>query len=75
MRYGSDVVLARAPICLSIPNAKSGASIRDTRARGADRFCWSAWPRTSHTLSRPGTIRIAGGHWLAETALRAFIDD
>jgi hypothetical protein len=50
--------------------------IRDTRARGADRFNWSVLaPDQSHTVAAGHTGRIERGRWLAEMALRAFVED
>lgn len=50
--------------------------IRDTFARGADRFHWSVLaPDQSHPVAAGRTGRIARGRLLAETALRAFAED
>jgi hypothetical protein len=58
------------------PECQARGIIRDTRARGADRFHWSVLaPDQSHTVAAGHTGRIARGRWLAETALRAFIED
>jgi hypothetical protein len=54
----------------------SAGIILDTRARGADRFHWSILaPDQSHTVAAGHTGRIARGRSLAETALRAFVED
>jgi len=58
------------------PECQARGIIRDTRARGADRFHWSVLaPDQSHTVAAGHTGRIARGRWLAETALRAFVED
>jgi hypothetical protein len=58
------------------PECQVRGIIRDTRARGADRFHWSVFaPDQSHTVAAGHTGRIARGRWLAETALRAFVED
>jgi hypothetical protein len=50
--------------------------IRDTRARGADRFHWSVLaPDQSHTVAAGRTGKITRGRWLAEMALRAFVEN
>jgi hypothetical protein len=50
--------------------------IRDTRARGADRFHWSVLaPDQSYTVAAGRTGSIARGRSLAETALRVFVED
>jgi hypothetical protein len=44
------------------PGCQARGIIRDTRARGADRFHWSPWPQTSRTQSWPGVPkRLHGG--------------
>jgi len=76
MRHSSGVALARAPSCLSTLSAKRAASSGTTRARGADRFHWSVLPPDqSHTVAAGHTGRITRGRSLAETALRAFVED
>jgi len=58
------------------PECQARGIIRDTRARGADRFHWSVLaPDQSHTVAAGHTGRIARGRWLAEMALRAFAED
>ena len=58
------------------PECQARGIIRDTQARGADRFHWSVLaPDQSHTVAAGHTGRIARGRWLAETALRAFVED
>ncbi len=58
------------------PECQARGIIRDTRARGADRFHWSVLaPDQSHTVAAGHTGRIARGRWLAETALHAFVED
>jgi hypothetical protein len=58
------------------PECQARGIIRDTRARGADRFHWSVLaPDQSHTVAAGHTGRIARGRWLAEMALRAFVED
>jgi phosphatidylserine/phosphatidylglycerophosphate/cardiolipin synthase-like enzyme len=58
------------------PECQARGNIRDTRARGADRFRWSVLsPDQSHTVAAGHTGKIARGRWLAETALRVFVED
>ena len=58
------------------PECRARGIIRDTRARGADRFHWSVLaPEQSHTIAAGHTGRIARGRSLAEMALRAFVED
>jgi hypothetical protein len=58
------------------PECQARGIIRDTRARGADRFHWSVLaPDQSHTVAAGHTGRIARGRMLTETALRAFVED
>jgi hypothetical protein len=58
------------------PECQARGIIRDTRARGADRFHWSIQaPDRSHMVTSGHTGRIARGRWLAETVLRAFVED
>jgi hypothetical protein len=58
------------------PECQARGIIRDTRARGADRFHWSVLaPDQSHTVAAGHTGRIARGRWLAETALLAFVEN
>ena len=58
------------------PECQARGIIRDTRARGADRFHWSVLaPDQSLTVASGHTGRIARGRWLAEVALRAFVED
>jgi hypothetical protein len=58
------------------PECQARGIIRDTRARGADRFHWSVLPADqSHSLAAGHTGKIARGRWLAEMALRAFVED
>ena len=58
------------------PECQARGIVRDTRARGADRFHWSVLaPGQSHTVASGHTGRIARGRWLAEIALQAFIED
>ena len=58
------------------PKCGARGIIRDTRARGAGRFHWSvSGPGQSHTVAAGHTGRIALGRWLAEIALRAFVED
>ena len=58
------------------PECQARGIIRDTRARGADRFHWSVLPPDqSYTVAAGHTGRIARGRSLAETALRAFVED
>jgi hypothetical protein len=54
------------------PECQAPGIIRDTRARGADRFHWSILaPDQSHTVAA-GRLR---GRCPAEMALRAFVED
>jgi len=58
------------------PECQARGIIRDTFARGADRFHWSVLaPDQSHPVAAGHTGRIARGRLLAETALRAFVED
>ena len=58
------------------PQCQARGIIRDTFARGADRFHWSVLaPDQSHPIAAGHTGRIARGRLLAETALRAFVED
>jgi hypothetical protein len=58
------------------PECQARGIIRDTRARGADRFHWSVLaPDQSHPVAAGHTGRIARGRMLTETALRAFVED
>ena len=58
------------------PECQARGIIRDTRARGADRFHWSVLaPDQSHPVAAGHTGRIVRGRLLAETALRAFVED
>jgi hypothetical protein len=58
------------------PECQARGIIRDTRARGADRFHWSVLaPDQSHTVASGHTGRIARARPLAEVALRAFVED
>ena len=58
------------------PECEARGIIRDTFARGADRFHWSVLaPDQSHPVAAGHTGRIARGRLLAETALRAFVED
>jgi hypothetical protein len=57
------------------PECQARGIIRDTRARGADRFHWSILaPDQSYTVAAGHTGKIARGRWLAEMALRAFVE-
>ena len=58
------------------PECQARGIIRDTFARGADRFHWSVLaPDQSHPIAAGHTGRIARGRLLAETALRVFVED
>jgi hypothetical protein len=58
------------------PECQARGIIRDTFARGADRFHWSVLaPDQSHPITSGHTGRIARGRLLAETALRVFVED
>ena len=58
------------------PECQARGIIRDTFARGADRFHWSVLaPDQSHPVAAGHTGRIARGRLVAETALRAFVED
>ena len=58
------------------PECQARGIIRDTFARGADRFHWSVLaPDQSHPVAAGHTGRITRGRLLAETALRAFVED
>jgi len=58
------------------PECQARGIIRDTFARGADRFHWSVLaPDQSHPVAAEHTGRIARGRLLAEMALRAFVED
>jgi hypothetical protein len=58
------------------PECQARGIIRDTRARGADRFHWSVLaPDQSHTVASGHTGRIARARPLAEMALRVFVED
>src|ERR1700730_6039865 len=49
------------------PECRARGIIRDTRARGADRFHWSVLPEDqSHSVAAGHTEKIARGRWLAE---------
>jgi hypothetical protein len=58
------------------PECQARGIIRDTFARGADRFHWSVLaPGASHPVAAGHTGAIARGRRLAETVLRAFVED
>jgi hypothetical protein len=58
------------------PECQARGIIRDTRARGADRFHWSILaPDQSHTVAAGHTGRIPRARLLAEAALHAFVAD
>jgi hypothetical protein len=58
------------------PECEARGIIRDTRARGADRFHRSVLaPDQAHTVAAGYTGRIARGRSLAEMAVRAFVED
>jgi hypothetical protein len=58
------------------PECQARGIIRDTFARGADRFHWSVLALDElHPVAAGHTGRIARGRLLAETALRAFVKD
>ena len=58
------------------PECQARGIIRDTFARGADRFHWSVLaPDQSHPVAAGHTGRVGRGRLLAETALRAFVED
>jgi hypothetical protein len=58
------------------PESQARGIIRDTKARGADRFHWSVLaPDQSYTVVAGHTEKIARGRWLAEMALRAFVEN
>jgi hypothetical protein len=58
------------------PECQARGIIRDTRARGADRFHWSVVvPEQSHTAAAGHTGDIARARSLAEVALRAYVED
>jgi hypothetical protein len=58
------------------PECQARGILRDTFARGADRFHWSVLaPDQSHPVAAGHTGRIARGRLLAETALGAFVED
>ena len=58
------------------PECQACGIIRDTSRRGADRFQWSVLaPNQSQEIAAGHTGRIARGRWLAEMALRAFVED
>jgi hypothetical protein len=58
------------------PECQARGIIRDTRARGADRFHWSVLaPDQSHSVAAGHTGKIARGRWLAEMAVRSFVED
>jgi hypothetical protein len=58
------------------PEFQARGIIRNTFARGADRFHWSVLaPEQSHPVASGHTGTIARGRLLAETALRAFVED
>ena len=58
------------------PECQARGIIRDTRARGADRFHWSVLdPDQSHTVATGHTGRITRGRALAEAALSVFVYD
>jgi tetratricopeptide (TPR) repeat protein len=57
------------------PECQARGIIRDTRARGADRFHWSVLaPDQSHAVAAGRTGKITRGRWLAEVELRAFVE-
>jgi len=61
---------------LSIRNAKREASSGTPVRAEQTAFTGASWPRTSRTQSRPGTPDGShGGRWVAEMALRAFVED
>jgi len=58
------------------PECQARGIIRDTFARGADRFHWSVLAtEQSHPIAAGHTGTIGRGRLLAETALRAFVED
>jgi hypothetical protein len=58
------------------PECQARGIIRDIRTHGADRYHWSVLaPDQSRTVAAGHTGRIARGRWLAEAALRAFVED
>ncbi|HYP36202.1 MAG TPA: hypothetical protein VEQ62_07660 [Stellaceae bacterium] len=58
------------------PECQARGIIRDTFARGADRFHWSVLaPEQLHPVAAGHTGTIVRGRLLAETALRAFVED
>ena len=58
------------------PECGARGIIRDTRARGADRFHWSVLaPDQSLTVASGHTGKITRGRWLAQMELRAFVEN
>jgi len=58
------------------PECGARGIIRDTRARGADRFHWSVLAQDqSHPVAAGHTGKITRGRWLAEMELRAFVEN
>jgi hypothetical protein len=58
------------------PECQARGIIRDTGAPGPNRFHWSVLaPDQSYTIVAGHTGKITRGRWLAEMALRAFVED
>jgi hypothetical protein len=58
------------------PECQAWSIIRDTRALGPNRFHWRVLaPDQFYTVVDGHTGKITRAHWLAEMALRAFVDD
>ena len=58
------------------PECQARGIIRDTRALGPNRFHWSVLaPDQFYTVVAGHTGKITRARWLAEMALRAFVED
>jgi hypothetical protein len=58
------------------PECQARGIVRDTRARGANRFYWSILaPDQSHTVAAGHTGKFEWGRWLAEASLRVFVEN
>ena len=65
----------RAELLLD-PKCQARGIIRDTRAFGPNRFYWSVLaPHQDYTVGAGRTGKITRARWLAEMALRAFVED
>jgi hypothetical protein len=68
--------LSRSAEVLIDPGCQARGIIRDTRALGPNRFHWSVLaPHQNYTVVAGHTGKITRARWLAEMALRAFVED